>query len=162
MIAADGLARISRRALPWGGILGLAAPFLDEGVEGNATSPAILHVLVVDDETSSRTVTARMLRDAGFQVHEAASGKEALKYVIQHPEIRLAVVDIVMPEMNGVTLATQLPNIAPACQVILMTGYTPEGLGLGHLVSRYPLLVKPFDPAELKAKVRDVLRIGDS
>ena len=143
--------------MAWVGSVNLAAPFLEDTGEGSASHP--LHALVVDDETLSRAVTARMLKVAGFEVHEAASGKEALKVLTDHPDIKLAVVDVVMPEMNGVTLATRLPEMAPACQVILMTGYSPNWLGLADLISRFPLLQKPFSLDQLKAKVQDVLRM---
>lgn len=150
------------RTLAWVGGRGLAGPALEKDSEGLASGTAAAHILVVDDESSSRIITARMLQDEGFQVHVVASGKEALRYLATHPEIRLAVVDVVMPEMNGVTLATQMSEAAPACRVILMTGYTPKQVGLGDLIDRFPLLFKPFNQGELKAKVLAVLRIGES
>jgi two-component system, cell cycle response regulator CpdR len=161
MIRSEAGAVISRHTLPWVGGLGLAGPMLEADGEGIASGIAMTHVLVVDDELSSRTITARMLLDEGFQVHLAASAKEALHYAANHPEIRIAVVDVVMPEMNGVVLATRLPEVAPACRVILMTGYTPKEVGLGDLIDRFPILFKPFNQAELKAKVLAILRTGD-
>lgn len=151
---------IAHHTLPWGG-LGLAGPWREKDAEGVASGLAVPHVLVVDDELSSRTITARMLQDEGFQVHVAASGKEALHYAANHPEINVAVVDVVMPEMNGVTLATRLPEVSPACRVILMTGYAPRQVGLGDLIDRFPLLFKPFSQVELKAKVLAILGTGD-
>jgi DNA-binding NtrC family response regulator len=118
-------------------------------------------VLVVDDEAGVRTVTARMLTDAGYQVHEAASGRDALRFLESHPETALAIVDIVMPEMDGITLAVRMAKVVPACRVLLMSGYRPDKLGSPEIVSRFSLLLKPFSEDDLAKQVRLALRTTD-
>ena len=149
------------RVLPWIGGSGPGIPYLGKDTEGVAANQAVRSALVVDDETLSRTVTGRMLVAEGFQVHEAASGKEALRYIETHPGTMLAVVDIVMPEMDGVTLASRLAEVAPACRIILMTGYAPTQVALGTLIDRFSLLLKPFNQAELKSRILHVFKSGE-
>lgn len=137
-------------------------PSLDLDLSGERTgqSAAKVPLLVVDDEPSSLAITARMLSSEGFQVHQAASGREALDRLARHPEVRLALVDVIMAAMNGLVLAGRIRESFPQCQVVLMTGYAPEQGVLGSALSRYPLLLKPFTEEELVAKITLTLQAG--
>ena len=126
-----------------------------DGLGGGQTVP---RVLVVDDEESVRRITKRMLLARGFDVMEASSGREALKRLAEHPEIQIAIVDVVMPEMSGLLLAEKLPKVAPRCGVILMTGYTAEQARVGTALTRFPLLMKPFTTNQLIEQVQRVLQ----
>jgi CheY-like chemotaxis protein len=101
-----------------------------------------------------------MLRYEGFEVIEAASGKEALATLAANPDIRLAIIDVVMPEMPGTVLASLLPQVAPACGIILMTGYTRDQARLGSSFSAHPVLVKPFTTNQLIKQVVTLLEGG--
>jgi two-component system cell cycle sensor histidine kinase/response regulator CckA len=118
-------------------------------------------VLVVDDERGVRRLTARMLRAEGYQVLEAESGEEALQLLESDPSIRLLVTDIVMPEMDGLSLADRALAKAPHLRVLLMTGHAPE-LTAQFRLRETPLavLLKPFTAEQLLGKVRDTLGGG--
>jgi two-component system cell cycle sensor histidine kinase/response regulator CckA len=139
---------------------GAPSLFLDPSGDSTAQTLERIPLLVVDDEPASLAITARMLSGEGFQVHQAASGIEALDKLARHPDVRLALVDVIMAAMNGLTLAGKIQESYPQCRVILMTGYAPEQSVLGNALSSYPLLLKPFSEGELVEKVKLTLKIG--
>jgi len=109
-------------------------------------------VLVVEDEPMVREIVTANLRNAGYQVLEAANGEDALEVArARLGELDLLVTDRIMPRMGGDALAERLRRLRPALPVLLMSGYaaspTPEGL-------RAPVdhLAKPFARAELLRK----------
>lgn len=104
-----------------------------------------LNVLLVDDEQIVRTATAEMMRDLGHDVHEAASGPEALAILDRGLQADVLVTDYIMPGMDGGSLARRIERIYPDIAVLLITGYTGGTEDVLHL-SR---LAKPFGRAEL-------------
>lgn len=114
-------------------------------------------VLVVDDEPMVREVVARYIALDGHQVHEAADGDEALRWLEQHrPD--LVVLDVMLPGTDGLAILRQLRATSDV-PVILLTARTEEvdrilGLELG--ADDY--VVKPFSAREVAARVRTVLR----
>lgn len=115
-------------------------------------------VLVVDDDTRVRRLTARMLEEEGYQVVEAESGQEALRRLKGDAAIRVVVTDVVMPEMDGLALADRVLGLSPERRVVLMTGHAPELLGrMGLRTSRLPLLMKPFTVDQLVRQVEKAL-----
>ena len=117
-------------------------------------------VLVVDDEAAVRRFAARVLREAGYDVGEAADGADALSLIRSGAVAPAAVVsDIVMPRMNGVELLEFLSLERPRLPVILMSGYGTEALGRRGIVSPCGVLTKPFPPARLVAEVRRCLSL---
>jgi two-component system, cell cycle sensor histidine kinase and response regulator CckA len=118
-------------------------------------------VLVVDDDRGVRRLTARMLRTEGYKVLEAGSAVEALQTLESDPSIRLLVTDIVMPEMDGLSLADRALAKVPHLRVVLMTGHAPElTTQLKLRDSPLPVLLKPFTAEQLLGKVRDMLGGG--
>jgi two-component system cell cycle sensor histidine kinase/response regulator CckA len=118
-------------------------------------------VLVVDDDRGVRRLTARMLRTEGYKVLEAGSGVEALQTLESDPSVRLLVTDIVMPEMDGLSLADRALAKVPHLRVVLMTGHAPElAAQLKRRDSPLPVLHKPFTAEQLLGKVRDTLGGG--
>jgi two-component system, cell cycle sensor histidine kinase and response regulator CckA len=109
-------------------------------------------VLVVDDEETPRSVTCRMVRALGYQVRTARDGREALRYIQQHPgEIRLILTDVVMPTMDGGELAERARDLHPKLPIVLMSAY-PVG-EIAELVAAYPelpFLEKPFTTETLQ------------
>ena len=82
--------------------------------------PVPLHsrpaVLVVDDEETPRSVTCRMVRGLGYPTHTARDGREALRYIQQHPgEIRLVLTDMIMPYMDGGELSERVRDLHLVC-----------------------------------------------
>ena len=113
-------------------------------------------VLVVEDEDALREVEQRILQDAGFTVLCAASGAEALRiYEANRDRIQLVLTDVIMPEMTGPALATQLASTYPDVKVLFMSGYT--GMASGEIKPGEQFIAKPFGPSQLTRKVRDVL-----
>jgi PAS domain S-box-containing protein len=127
-----------------------SAPRLPKGTET---------VLVAEDEMAVRKLTARVLRGQGYTVLEATNGEEALRVAGQHRgTIDLLLTDMVMPQMGGAMLAERFHDLSPATRVVFMSGYTENSvLQTGQIRSGVVLLQKPFTPAVLARKVREVL-----
>jgi CheY-like chemotaxis protein len=124
--------------------------------EGRSTQPA-RSILIVDDEPAVRALAARILRDAGHDVIEAASGDEALAAIADHPELDLLLTDILMRGMSGSELAERLCTERPGLRVLFMSGYPPKQVGIDPTRSGHGFIEKPFAPAELNALVSRTL-----
>lgn len=104
--------------------------------------------LLVEDDPDVRRVVRRSLLDLGFAVIEAAHAQEAQDILVQMPDIKLLLSDIMMPgEMNGVGLARLARMQRPTMQILLMSGCAPGGDELMDL----PVLPKPFSTRDLAA-----------
>ncbi len=117
-------------------------------------------ILLVEDERSVRTISARLLREKGYRVLEAANGKEALTIAasFESGQIHLLVSDIVMPELGGRELADQLLPEHPDMKVLFISGYPGEDVARrGGLSHGLVLLQKPFSPTLLEKEVRRCL-----
>ena len=108
-------------------------------------------VLIVDDEETPRAVTCRMVRALGYEAQTARDGREALRYLQQHPgEVRLVLTDVVMPYMDGCELAERARDLHPRLPIVLMSSHTAEDIG--ELIAGYPelpFLAKPFTTERL-------------
>jgi two-component system cell cycle sensor histidine kinase/response regulator CckA len=112
-------------------------------------------VLVVDDERAIRRFAARVLDEAGYTVHEASDGAEALAFIAAlGAGVDVVVSDIVMPRLNGVELVQALATTHPDLPVILMTGYGAGALAERGIVAPCAVLAKPFAPERLLDEVR--------
>ncbi len=80
-------------------------------------------VLLVDDEEAVRGICRQMLEELGFEVLVANDGKEALEVFAGHPEIVLVLLDLTMPNMDGISCFTELQSMNPRMPVILSSGY---------------------------------------
>jgi two-component system, cell cycle sensor histidine kinase and response regulator CckA len=116
-------------------------------------------VLIVDDEETPRSTTCRMVRALGYQARTARDGREALRYIQQHPgEIRLVLTDVVMPYMDGGELAERARDLHPRLPIVLMSAY-PVG-EIAELVAAYPelpFLEKPFTTETLHKVLTPIL-----
>lgn len=108
-------------------------------------------VLIVDDEETPRSVTCRMVRALGYQAHSTRDGREALRYLQQHPgEVRLLLTDVVMPYMDGGELAERALDLHPRLPIVLMSSHPSENIA--ELLAGYPelpFLAKPFTTEKL-------------
>jgi DNA-binding response OmpR family regulator len=116
------------------------------------------HILVVDDEPAIVTVVRERLEREGFTVRAVASGEEALAYMDADPA-DLVVLDVMLPGMDGFEVLRRLRGAGHTVPVIVLTARDEDvdkivGLELG--ADDY--LVKPFNPRELSARIRAVLR----
>jgi two-component system, cell cycle sensor histidine kinase and response regulator CckA len=116
-------------------------------------------VLLVEDEEIVRKLVSAMLRTSGYVVHEAPDGHSAVEFAEAHEgPIHALVTDVVMPKMSGVELAQRIAQIRPDIRVLHMSGYAQIVLERqGIAGSDIAYIQKPFTPADLAAKMRDVL-----
>ena len=119
--------------------------------------PAV--ILVVDDEGAVNRLVSRYLTHLGYQVVEACSGEEALAIVLRRrPAINLVLSDILMPGMDGVTLASRLLARCPGPSVILMTGVLPDEVERMNVNGQtVPVLRKPLNLDQLQNLLRVTL-----
>ena len=116
-------------------------------------------ILLVEDEDHVRAGNVRALKMRGYDVHEAASGIEALEVMEElDGQIELVVSDVVMPEMDGPTLLREMRKTRPELKFIFVSGYAedafaknlPEG-------EKFGFLAKPFSLRELAVAVKNML-----
>jgi PAS domain S-box-containing protein len=116
-------------------------------------------ILVVEDDPLVREVTVRSLRSGGYEVLTAASGREALAFTDGDlARVTLLLTDVVMPGMDGRTLADELRARHPALSVLYVSGYTHDTIAQrGVLASGIGFLAKPFTAPALLSRVRAVI-----
>ena len=117
-------------------------------------------LLVVEDEPSLKYLTCRALNAQGYEVLSASNGQDALRVAREHKgaPIRLVVTDVIMPLMGGKVMAEWLKTTYPGIKVIFTSGYTDATIAHhGMLEAGAEFLSKPYTPATLARKVREVL-----
>jgi len=115
-------------------------------------------ILVVDDELEIVRVVRSYLERAGYQVVTATNGREAL-FVARHERPALVVLDLQMPEMDGLEFTRRLRAEQPDVAIIMLTARVEEmDRVLGLELGADDYVTKPFSPRELVARVRAVLR----
>jgi signal transduction histidine kinase/AmiR/NasT family two-component response regulator len=108
-------------------------------------------ILVLDDESDVRTMTAAVLTQYGYHVRTAADGAEAVSIYAQHGgDIRVVLTDIMMPVVDGVALCRALRKMNPEVCVLVATGYADESRALElRSLNVREVLRKPFSTATL-------------
>jgi two-component system cell cycle sensor histidine kinase/response regulator CckA len=116
-------------------------------------------ILLVEDEGVVRALVGQVLRMSGYTVLEADDGTQALEILGRHSgPLDLLVSDVLMPKLNGPELARRVTERCPGLRVLFLSGYPESELvDLDLLHAGQPLLTKPFTPADLARKVREVL-----
>ncbi|HRI18362.1 MAG TPA: response regulator, partial [Burkholderiaceae bacterium] len=140
-------------------------PFAAEAAHATRPKPAATGwrghgtILVVDDEEIVRLPAQRILKRLGFDVIAVGSGSEAIDRVADPAnEIRMALLDWRMPEMDGAETLAVLRQIDPELPVLVMSGYTEsQTLSSFHDGPTPAFLAKPFGVDLLTEKVRQVL-----
>lgn len=108
-------------------------------------------VLVVDDEPGHRQMVQAVLEDAGWNVLEAKSGKQALE-TLSHETPHAALVDMRMPGMDGLELLKEVMVLRPSLPVVMLTAYGSVGSAVEAMKKgAFDYLTKPADNDELKA-----------
>ena len=106
----------------------------------------------------SALLPERALTEAGFEVLDAADGRQALELLSQQGPVDVVLTDLAMPELGGRELAQQVSRIRPGLPVVFMSGYADDDLTRrGLLEAGVPFLEKPFSPLALVRMVQDVL-----
>jgi len=126
---------------------------LEQGTGGTET------LLIAEDESSVRALTARILRERGYTILEASNGKEAQDIAEKYAgEIHLVLTDVVMPEMSGRELVFRLTAARPGIKALFVSGYTDNAIvHQGVLDAGVAFLQKPFTIESLALKVREVI-----
>ena len=116
-------------------------------------------ILVAEDEEIVRNLICMVLKAKGYNLLEARNGEEALHLLQTYPgSIDLLVTDIIMPQLGGRELVTQLSHIYPRAKVLCMSGYTDRAFQQHNLIPHCQVfLQKPFTPSTLVSKIREVL-----
>ena len=116
-------------------------------------------VLLVEDDLNLRKLADEILRQQGYIVLEAEDAPDAIRIADQYAgTIHLVITDVVMPKMNGRTLARVIQEHRPDAKVLYMSGYTDAAIvHHGVLEPGTPFLEKPFTPGTLARKIRQVL-----
>jgi len=134
-------------------------PLALAGESENADLTGTGTVLLVEDEDAVRLFGARALRNKGYHVVEARSGEQALDVLRGDEHVDVLVTDVVMPGMNGVTLARLVRIERPAIKVILISGYSEDVARNGiDPAEGIHFLPKPFSLKQLAGAVKQVMQ----
>lgn len=140
------------------------APKVEAAAAAPAAEPVDLTgksavVLLVEDEEAVRRGGKRMLETRGYTVHEAGSGTEALDIMDElEGKVDIVVSDVVMPEMDGPTLLTELRKSYPDLKFIFVSGYAEDAFARNLPAdAKFGFLPKPFSLKQLAVSVREML-----
>ncbi|HBA86650.1 MAG TPA: histidine kinase [Geobacter sp.] len=116
-------------------------------------------ILVVEDDAAVGRLVESVLKRYGYQVILADSGEKALEYYdAKWSEISLALLDVIMPKMNGKQLCEELRRRTPTLKVLFLSGYTADLIkDKGIFMEGVDIMKKPAKPVELARKVREML-----
>src|SRR5881275_3731848 len=130
--------------------------------EGSGSTPQLLsggkpRILIVDDQRNMRTTTALVLQQAGYDVAEADGGEAALARLLAEP-FEVVLTDLKMAPLDGIAVLRGALEIAPATQVIVMTGFgTVESAVAAMQQGAHDYVSKPFKQEELLVRVQRAL-----
>jgi two-component system NtrC family sensor kinase len=133
----------------------VAAPVPD----GRTADISRTRILVIEDDPMVRTMVDAVLRSYGYRCLLAENGPEALAIFEEHgSDISLALLDVIMPGMNGKQVCEALRARSPQLKVLFLTGYTADVIkNRGILVDGIDLLLKPAQSDVLANKIRAML-----
>jgi signal transduction histidine kinase len=116
-------------------------------------------VLVVEDAPEVRTLTRKVLESHGYRVIEAVDGEDALEKFLEHQqEVRLVIMDVVMPKLNGKEAFARIARLRPDTKVLFTSGYTPDEVNRkGVHYGEDNFLSKPSSPQALLKMVEELL-----
>jgi PAS domain S-box-containing protein len=114
-------------------------------------------ILLVEDDDGVRRLLTRVLERAGYAVVAARNGQEGVKR-FEAGGVHLVLTDLVMPDMDGREAVEAMRRLRPETRVLFMSGYTADIISSrGPLEARDELLMKPMEPGQLLAKIREML-----
>lgn len=116
-------------------------------------------VLVLEDESSIRSFIVINLRRAGYEVVEAETGEEALEKLKEHTDVRVALLDIMLPGIDGFEVCRRIRATNATIGIIMLTARSQEmDKVTGLMTGADDYVTKPFSPAELTARVDALMR----
>ncbi|MEK6742397.1 MAG: response regulator [Nitrospirota bacterium] len=114
-------------------------------------------ILIVDDDREMRTHLTEILRGAGYETAEAASGRDAVERSIDE-DFDLVLLDLMMPKMSGIDVLAELRKVSPRARVIMLTAFaTVESAVDAVKRGASDYLSKPFKIDDLLTRMRRVL-----
>jgi CheY-like chemotaxis protein len=116
-------------------------------------------ILVVEDSPEVRRLTAEVLLQHGYRVIEAVDGQDALERFLAHQdEVKLVIMDVVMPKMNGKEAFAAIVKTKPGLKVLFTSGYTPDDVNMkGIRFDKDNFISKPAAPLALLKRVQELL-----
>lgn len=119
-------------------------------------------ILVVEDEVAIREFEVINLKRVGYDTVEAGNGEDALRLYEEQKDFDIALLDISMPGMDGLTLCRELRSRSPSLGIIMLTARTQEiDKVSGLMLGADDYITKPFSPSELLARVDSLYRRVD-
>ena len=116
-------------------------------------------VLILEDEVNIRSFVVINLQRAGYTVVEAATGQEALDRLQEQPDIYVAILDIMLPDIDGFEVCRRIRASNKQMGIIMLTARTQEmDKVTGLMTGADDYVTKPFSPAELTARVDALFR----
>jgi len=121
-------------------------------------------IMIVDDEEMVRLLASEILSPYGYKLVTAKNGKEAVAmYKAMFPGIDLIIMDVLMPEMDGLQAAKEIKSFDPSAKILFCSGYTSmseiaDSHLSGNQLAMPELIKKPFTPTELALSVSRMLR----
>lgn len=110
---------------------------------------------VVDDKAAIREMLKELLEMEGFTVYTGADGYQAIE-LVTHQSLDLLLLDLSMPNMNGLEAGKQIHDLDPAQKIVFLTGYDEEiFLEEIRAIGDYEYLAKPFNLSDIVQKVKD-------
>ena len=110
-------------------------------------------ILLVDDEKTMVKYLSKRLLKKGFDINVAYSGKEALER-ISKKDFDVVLLDVLMPEMDGIETLQEIKKRKPMTEVIMLTGHASVEAGIeGMKAGAFNYIMKPFDPNELVTEI---------
>ena len=111
-------------------------------------------ILVVDDEPDIVVVLSEYLAKEGFRVYTAHKGEQAIEKVRDFPDISLVLLDIAMPQMDGIETLKKLKEIKPEINVIMISAYRDaDRVVQSFRLGAYDCIFKPFDLKYLRTAI---------
>ena len=116
-------------------------------------------VLVLEDEANIRSCVVINLKRAGYEAIEAGTGEEALSQLRRNPDIKVALLDIMLPDMDGFEVCRRIRASNSQIGIIMLTARTQEmDKVTGLMTGADDYVTKPFSPAELTARIDALYR----
>jgi len=116
-------------------------------------------VLVLEDESSIRSFVVINLKRAGFEPIEAETGEQALEQLKQNPDIKVALLDVMLPDIDGFEVCRRIRASDSKIGIIMLTAKAQEmDKVTGLMTGADDYVTKPFSPAELTARIDALFR----
>ena len=116
-------------------------------------------VLILEDEVNIRSFVVINLKRAGYDAIEAGTGREALEKIKEHPDIGVAILDIMLPDIDGFEVCRNIRAMSKQMGIIMLTARAQEmDKVTGLMTGADDYVTKPFSPAELTARIDALCR----